>query len=252
MIRLVEVCKYYGGFPAVKDLNLDVRSGELFGFLGPNGAGKTTTVKMMAGVIQPTRGEIYIDGINLAREPVQAKACMGHIPDRPFIYEKLTGVEFLEFVGGLHGLERGVMERRIRELLSLLELDDWAGELIERYSHGMKQKVVMAAALIHKPRVIVVDEPMVGLDPKSARLVKEVFRGLCAGGASIFLSTHALEIAEAMCHRIAIIQEGQVIALGTMDELREKAASEKGNLESVFLRLTGGEEIKEIAQVLAM
>ena len=252
MIRLVGVSKYYGKFPAVKELNLDVRPGEVFGFLGPNGAGKTTTVKMMAGVIQPTAGEIHIDGINLAREPAKAKARMGHIPDRPFIYEKLTGAEFLQFVGGLYGLERCVTEHRIEELLSLFELAEWRDELIERYSHGMKQKVVMAAALLHKPRVIVVDEPMVGLDPKSARLVKEVFRGLCAGGVSIFMSTHALEIAEAMCNRIAIIQRGEVTALGTMDELREKAASDQGSLESVFLRLTGGEALKEIAQVLAM
>src|SRR3990170_4975696 len=172
MIRLENVTKKYGSFAAVSDLDLEVRPGELFGFLGPNGAGKTTTIKMITGLLKPTAGKVFIDGHDLEKEPLAAKKVIGYIPDRSFLYDKLTGKEFLHFVGGLYGMADGNCDVRARELLELFELDLWQNELIESYSHGMKQKLIMAAALLHRPRLIVVDEPMVGLDPKSARMAK--------------------------------------------------------------------------------
>jgi ABC-2 type transport system ATP-binding protein len=238
MIRLIHVTKRFGRLTAVNDLTLEVSSGEIFGFLGPNGAGKTTTIKMMAGVLQPTEGAIIIDGKDLSEDPAGAKQVMGFVPDRGFLYEKLSGIECLQFVASLYGMDHGRVEARIRELVTLFEMDDWAEDLIESYSHGMKQRLVMSAALIHDPKVIVVDEPMVGLDPKAARLVKGIFNSLASNGVSIFMSTHTLAIAEEMCDRIGIIHEGHLIALGTASELRQKAGAEGRDLETVFLRLT--------------
>jgi ABC-2 type transport system ATP-binding protein len=243
MIRLIHVTKRFGRLTAVNDLTLEVSSGEIFGFLGPNGAGKTTTIKMMAGILQPTEGTIIIDGKDLSEDPVGAKQVMGFIPDRGFLYEKLSGIECLRFVASLYGMDHGRVEARIRELVTLFEMNDWAEDLIESYSHGMKQRLVMSAALIHDPKVIVVDEPMVGLDPKAARLVKGIFKSLASNGVSIFMSTHTLAIAEEMCDRIGIIHEGHLIALGTALELRQKAGAEERDLETVFLRLT--EEIDD-------
>jgi len=238
MISLKHLTKRFGRLTAVNDLSLDIPRGEIFGFLGPNGAGKTTTIKMMAGILQPTEGTIIIDGKNLAEDPVGAKQVTGFIPDRGFLYEKLSGIEFLRFVGSLYGMDDRRSESRIRELLALFEMDQWGGDLIESYSHGMKQRLVMSAALIHEPKVIVVDEPMVGLDPKGARLVKTIFKALVSKGVSIFMSTHTLVVAEEMCDRIGIINEGHLIAVGTAYELRQKAGAEKHDLEAVFLKLT--------------
>ena len=238
MIHLTQLTKRFGKLNAVHDVTLHIRAGEIFGFLGPNGAGKTTTIKMIAGVIEPTSGRIIIDGKNLAEDPVGAKQVTGFIPDRSFLYEKLSGIEFLQFITSLYGLEDGHAKTKIEELLALFEMEAWAGELIESYSHGMKQRVVMAAALVHEPKLIVVDEPMVGLDPKGARLVRSIFRSLAEKGVTIFLSTHTLAIAEELCDRIGIIHEGHVIALGTAAELKEKAGDPKSNLEVVFLKLT--------------
>ncbi|MBW2064085.1 MAG: ABC transporter ATP-binding protein [Deltaproteobacteria bacterium] len=243
MIRLVNLTKYYRNFCAVDHVSLNVESGRIFGFLGPNGAGKTTTIRMMAGILRPTEGEIYINGIDLSREPSRAKYCTGFIPDRPFLYEKLTGEEFLRFLGGLYGLDHADSFRnRVMELLELFELIHWRDELIESYSHGMKQRLVMCGALLHRPKVLIVDEPMVGLDPKGARLVKDIFRNLAGEGMTVFMSTHSLEVAQEVCDEISIIQAGKIIVIGQPEELKRKAGVD-GSLEKVFLKLTEGKTI---------
>ena len=245
MIQLQELSKHYGEHVAVDRLSLEVKPGELFGFLGPNGAGKTTTIKMMAGLLRPTAGRILLAGHDLHREPEKAKAILGFIPDRPFLYEKLSASEFLRFVAGIYGMNGGNVERRLDELLELVELREFRANLIESFSHGMKQRLVMAASFLHDPKVLVVDEPMVGLDPKGARLIKDMFRERCRKGNTIFVSTHTLEVAEAMCDRIAIISKGQLVALGSMDELQRQAKSDIPTLEPIFLKLTGGVEFRE-------
>lgn len=250
MIQLIDLSKRFGNLIAVDSINLKVDSGEVFGFLGPNGAGKTTTIKMLAGLIKPTSGKVIIDGWNLAEHPNRVKEVVGFIPDRPFLYEKLTALEFLRFIAGLYNLSSNGVEERMHYLFDLFDLIDWQNELIESFSHGMKQRLVMASAFIHHPKLIIVDEPMVGLDPKGAKLVKEVFRGFCSEGRSVFMSTHTLEIAEEVCDRIAIIQEGKIIAVGNMKELREKAGSEGKKLESIFFKLTGGEGVKKVVDAL--
>jgi len=208
MIRIKNLTKKFGTLTAVNDLSLEVSPGEIFGFLGPNGAGKTTTLKIMAGVLIPSDGDVEILGFSLLREPSQAKALTGYIPDRPFLYDKLTGLEFLHFIGGLYGLLPKETEREIEERLNLFDLWDWRNELIESYSHGMKQRLIICSALIHHPRVLIVDEPMVGLDPKGVRIVKRLFQKESAQGTTIFLSTHTLSTAQEICGRIGIIQKG--------------------------------------------
>ncbi len=245
MIRLEELAKSYGSHEAVKNLSLHVPAGELFGFLGPNGAGKTTTIKMIAGLLQPTSGRVLLGGYDLEREPVQAKAALGFIPDRPFLYEKLSANEFLRFIGGIYGFDGNGLESRIGELLELVELSHVRAELIESFSHGMKQRLVMAAAFVHQPKVLVVDEPMVGLDPKGARLIKKVFREYCDKGHTIFVSTHTLDVAQELCDRIGIIMNGELIACGTMDELEKQAKTEGHDLEEIFLKLTSGDGFRE-------
>ena len=240
MITLSSLTKRYGAFTAVNDVDLTIRKGELFGFLGPNGAGKTTTFRMIAGIILPTSGRIEIGGIDLGRQPLVAKRRLGYIPDRPFVYDKITGAEFLRFVAALYGAHDQSLERRIDELLDLFELVPWKNQLTESYSHGMRQKLIIASAFVHRPEVIVVDEPMVGLDPKGARLLKDLFRQYVNRGGTILMSTHTLEVAEGMCDRIAIMQGGRILARGTMAELREQTASGDSSLEDLFLRLTGG------------
>jgi len=242
VIELVHLNKKFGNFHAVQDVTLQVLPGEVFGFLGPNGAGKTTTIRMMAGLMKPTSGRILLCGKDVTREPEEAKSLLGFIPDRPYLYEKLTGQEFLEFIADLHGVDSGDHRgKRIAELLELFDLQGWSHELVEGYSHGMRQRLTIAAALIHRPKVLIVDEPMVGLDPKGARLVKSLFFELAKAGVSVFMSTHILEVAEEMCHRIGIINEGRAVALGTIQEIREKAQSTDERLEPLFLKLTGEE-----------
>ena len=249
MIELFHLSKSFGNFHAVKDVTLQIPSGEIFGFLGPNGAGKTTTIRIMAGLMKPTSGRILLDGKDILQQPEEAKSILGFIPDRPYLYEKLTGQEFLEFIADLRGLEAGNSQRkRIGELLNFFDLQGWSQELVESYSHGMRQRLVIAAALLHRPKVLIVDEPMVGLDPKGTRLVKSLFRGLSRKGVSIFMSTHTLELAEEVCQRIGIINEGRVIALGTMQELRDKSKTADARLESLFLKLTGEEEAGELLE----
>ena len=246
MLELSGVVKRYGDFEAVRGLDLKVARGEIFGFLGPNGAGKTTTIRMVAGVLRPTAGRITIGGVDLALDPEAAKKKVGYIPDRPYLYEKLSGGEFLKFVAGLWGRDGAEAEARADRLLELFGLTEWKDELIESYSHGMRQKVLISSALIHQPELIVVDEPMVGLDPRSARLLKDLLRTFVEGGGTVFLSTHTLEVAEALCDRIAIIQGGTIIAAGTMDELRGQAHAGGAHLEEIFLKVTGGDVMADV------
>ena len=243
MIKLINLTKLYKRVRAVDGVNLEVKKGIIFGFLGPNGAGKTTTVRMMAGVLKPTEGQIIINGMELSKEPSEVKRCIGFIPDRPFLYEKLTGLEFLHFLAGLYSLDHpSSLNTHILELLELFDLSHWRDELIESYSHGMKQRLVMCGALLHRPKVIIVDEPMVGLDPRGARLVKDIFKRQADKGITIFMSTHSLEVAQEVCHEIAIIQAGKIIATGTAEELKREAGVD-GNLENSFLKLTEGKGI---------
>ena len=250
MIRLEGLTKRYGTFTAVNGIDLHVPRGELFGFLGPNGAGKTTTLRMIAGILRPTAGRILLGGVDLIAEPMRAKAILGFIPDRPFVYEKLTGGEFLRFVAGLYDQGGDHVEHRISELLDVFELSAWRDELVESYSHGMRQKLIISSALVHRPELIVVDEPMVGLDPRGARLLKDIFREFTARRGTVLMSTHTLEVAEAMCDRIAIIQSGAIVARGTMADLRQQTASGDASLEDLFLRLTGGSAVRELAAIL--
>jgi ABC-2 type transport system ATP-binding protein len=246
MIQVQNLVKVYGSFKAVDGVSLDVAAGEIHGFLGPNGAGKTTTIRMIAGLLKPTEGRIRIDGHDLAREPEAAKAALGFIPDRPFLYEKLTAGEFLDFHAGLYGVEPRAAAQRAAELLELFDLRGWRDELIESFSHGMKQRLVLCAAFLHRPRALLVDEPMVGLDPRGARLIKDVFRRMAGEGLGILMSTHTLEVAEEMCDRISIIQAGRIIASGTVSELRGLAGGADEKLTPVFLRLTGGSGLREL------
>ena len=248
MIELEKLTKLYGSFRAVDAISLTVPKGTLSGFLGPNGAGKTTTLRMIAGILRPTSGKVRIGGHDIGINPIAAKSSLGFIPDRPFVYDKLTGSEFLRFVAGLYGQEGRVIERRIDELLEIFELSSWKNELVESYSHGMRQKLIISSALIHRPELIVVDEPMVGLDPRGARLLKDLFKEFTSRGGTILMSTHTLEIAEAMCDHIAIIQGGKIVAHGSMEELRKQ--HHVGALEDLFMRLTGGAAAKELKAVL--
>jgi len=250
LIHIENLVKRYGNFTAVGGISLDVAPGEIHGFLGPNGAGKTTTIRIIAGLLKPTSGRVVIDGHDLATEPERAKAALGFIPDRPFLYEKLTAVEFLRFHAGLYGLAGDGVDRRIAELLGLFELTRWGGELIESFSHGMKQRLVMCSAFLHRPKGVLVDEPMVGLDPRGARLVKDIFRTMSRNGVAILMSTHTLEVAQEMCDLISIIQGGRIIARGTVEELRALAGADDAQLTPVFLKLTGGSGLQEIEDVV--
>ena len=250
MIQLFDLTKRYGSFTAVDRVTLAVPKGALYGFLGPNGAGKTTTLRMIAGILRPTAGRVLIGGDDVVRLPLAAKMRLGFIPDRPFVYDKLTGAEFLRFVAGLYGQEGAVVDRRIDELLDVFELATWKNELIESYSHGMRQKLIISSALIHRPEVIVVDEPMVGLDPRAARLLKDLFRGFVGRGGTVLMSTHTLVIAEALCDQMAIIQGGRIVAAGAMADLRRQHDAGDLGLEDLFLRLTGGTAAMEHKQVL--
>ena len=250
MIRLKDLTKRYGKFTAVDGISLDVPRGELFGLLGPNGAGKTTTMRMIAGILRPTTGSVHIGGVDLLRHPLEAKSRIGFIPDRPFVYDKLTGGEFLRFAAALYGQDGPAVERRIDELMEIFDLTTWKHELTESYSHGMRQKLIICGALVHRPELIIVDEPMVGLDPKSARLLKDLFRQFVDLGGTVLMSTHTLEVAEVMCDRIAIVFRGRIAAQGTMAELRQQTESGDMSLEDLFLKLTGGHREHRLDAVL--
>jgi ABC-2 type transport system ATP-binding protein len=242
MIELQNLTKRYASITAVDRLTLSVPRGELFGFIGPNGAGKTTTIRMLGGLLAPTEGTVMIDGIDMAREPERAKKRIGLIPDRPFLYEKLTGMEFMKFIADFYDVPPGDLEENADRLLAQFGLAGRAHELIESYSHGMKQRLIMSAALLHKPPLIVVDEPMVGLDPRGIKMVRDLFRDMARDGTTIFMSTHTLRLAEAICDRIGIINGGRLIAVGTVAELREAARLGEADLEQAFLELTRSQE----------
>ena len=241
MIELIDVSKHFRQTNAVNNLSIRVNQGEIYGFLGPNGAGKTTTLKMIAGILKPSSGKIIINGRDIERNPEAAKQELGFIPDRPFLYEKLTGIEFLSFIAGLYKVNHDSFLTRCHELLNLFDLSDWGHELVESYSHGMKQRLIMSAAMLHRPKALIVDEPMVGLDPQGARLLKNIFRLLRRDGVSILISTHTLVIAAEICDRIGIIHHGQLLAEGTVEKLKAQAGGSE-HLEEAFLKLTGGHE----------
>jgi ABC-2 type transport system ATP-binding protein len=260
LIEARNLTKRYGDKAAVDNVSFRVDGGEIFGFLGPNGAGKTTTIKMIVGLLQPTSGAVTVCGYDVQIQPVQAKASNGYVPDTPNLYPKLSGRELLRFVGDLYQMDRKQIDYRITELLNLFDLSQAGDDTIDSYSHGMQQKTALAAALMHDPKVLVLDEPTVGLDPRSARMIKDILRQMADRGAAIFLSTHILEIAERMCDRIGIINRGQLVAVGTMVELRaignknvpssSTDTTSETSLEDIFLSLTGGADYAEITEVL--
>jgi len=238
MIELNKLTKRYGNVTAVDNLNLQISQGEIFGFIGPNGAGKTTTIRMIGGILVPTAGDIRICDIAMADNPEAAKLKIGFIPDRPYLYEKLTGIEFLKFIADLYQMEQHQFLNKAHEKLELFALSDWSGELIESYSHGMKQRLIMASALLHDPEVLIVDEPMVGLDPLGIKLVKDLFKQLSDNGTTVFISTHTLQVAEDLCHRVGIINKGSLIAIDSPEKLKQDLQTTDADLEDVFLKLT--------------
>lgn len=240
-IKLSNLSKSYRNHPAVKSICIDIPKGELFGFLGPNGAGKTTTIKMLTGLLEPTGGTAEIHGINMWDKPLEAKKRIAYVPDQPNLYPKLTGMEYIQFIASVFRIPKDTFQEKTEELLRIFGLTERANELIESYSHGMKQKIAICGALVHEPDVLFLDEPTVGLDPKSARNLKDLLTKLCNQGMTAFISTHILEIAEKMCDRIGIILDGDIIALGTMDELRQHEGETEESLEDIFLELTGDE-----------
>jgi ABC-2 type transport system ATP-binding protein len=237
MIDLVNVTKTYGSKLAVDRLNLQIEAGELFAFLGPNGAGKTTTIKLMCGLLFPTSGEVRIGGFDMSRDGDRARQLISYVPDQPFLYEKLTGREFLQFIADMYGMPAGYGRSRIEEMIRLFSLEAFVDDLTERYSHGMRQRTVFASALLHEPKLLIVDEPTVGLDPKSIRLLKDILRKQAEGGTTVFLSTHSLDIAQELAERIGIVHKGKLITCAPFEELRRQA-SLNGSLEDVFLKLT--------------
>lgn len=241
MIRARALAKHFGDLQAVAGLDLDIASGEFFAFLGPNAAGKTTTIRMLTGLLKPTAGQVEIGGYDMLKEPEKAKALMAYVPDFPFLYDKLTASEFMQFVGDVFRMDRKAITQGTGELFEKFHLTDYYHELTENLSHGTKQRLVIASALLHNPKVFIIDEPMVGLDPMHARIVKQEFRTRAENGMTVFLSTHQLSVAEEVADKIGIIHHGKLIALGTVEELRQQSG-EGGALEKVFLTLIDAEE----------
>ncbi|MEM3442635.1 MAG: ABC transporter ATP-binding protein [Candidatus Bathyarchaeia archaeon] len=250
VVKLTGVSKRYGDVTAVDYLNLEVKRGEIFGLLGPNGSGKSTTLKMILGLVKPDSGSVNVLGINVEDDPIAVKRRIGYVPESPRIYEFLTGLEFLDFTGDVYGMAPEEKRKRVEEFIRALDLEGREGDIISSYSEGMKQKVIIISALMHKPELLILDEPLSGLDPKSARIVKDLLRELASQGVTTIMSTHILEIAQAMCDRIGIMYEGRLLALGTMNELRQKAKMPESGLEEIFLKLTGTGDIKPIVEAL--
>jgi len=249
-LKLAGVSKRYGDVTAVDYLDLDIGKGEIFGLLGPNGSGKSTTLKIVLGLVKPDSGSVNVLGINVEDDPVAVKRKVGYVPEAPRVYDFLTGLEFLDFTGDVYGVQLEEKKKRIEEFLRALDLEGREGDMISSYSEGMKQKVVIISAIMHKPEFLLLDEPLSGLDPKSARIVKDLLRQLASQGVTTIMSTHVLEIAQAMCDRIAIMYEGRLLALGTMEELRRRAKMPESGLEDIFLKLTGSGDIKPIVEAL--
>ncbi len=242
MLSLDGITKSYnkGQIKAVDKVNLEIKSGEIFGFLGPNGAGKTTTIKMIVGLLKPDEGEIILDGVNVWEDSLKAKSMISYVPDNPEIYDRLSGIEYLNFIADMYGISEGERKEKIEYYTNLFNIEDSLGDIISSYSHGMKQKLVLTSALLNDMNLFILDEPMVGLDPKSSFNLKEIMRNMCDEGKTVFFSTHVLEVAEKLCDRIAIINNGKIITHGTMEELRADA-KEKQSLEKIFLELTDNE-----------
>jgi ABC-2 type transport system ATP-binding protein len=238
MIKLQNLTKKFGSFTAIDNISLEIPSGQFFGFLGPNGAGKTTTIKMMTGLYNPTHGDVLINSVSIIKSPVEVKKQIGYIPDRPFIYDKLTGREYLYFCGGLFEIENSKLEGKIEDLIKHFEISEWIDKRSENYSQGMSQRLIIAAAILHDPKVIIIDEPMIGLDPRSAAIVKNVLKERSRNGSTVFMSTHILHVAEELCDRIAIINKGKIIFDYSHDELQSFKHKYNGKLENLFLELT--------------
>lgn len=250
VVKLSDVVKRYSDITAVDHIDLEVESGEIFGLLGPNGSGKTTTLKMILGLAHPDSGYIDVLGADPGEDPVEVKKKVGYVPESPHLYEFLTGIEYLDFVGDVYGLVVREKKNRIDEYLEALELEGREGDIISSYSEGMKQKIVLISAFIHRPQLLLLDEPLSGLDPRSARIVKDLLHELKAKGVTTIMSTHVLEIAQAMCDRIAIMRNGRLFALGTMEELREEAKLPGPDLEDIFLKLTGTGDVEDVVKAL--
>ncbi len=246
MIVIKNLTKKFGNFIAVDNLNLEINSGEFFGFLGPNGAGKTTTIKMITGLYAPTSGEVIINGLDIQKFPIEAKSFIGYVPDEPFLYDKLTGLEYLYFSGGLYGIEKSILKNRIEKLIQIFELNEWIYRLTEEYSRGMKQRIAIASALIHDPKIIVIDEPIVGLDPSSATIVKKILKERANEGATILMSTHLLSIAEELCDRIAIIKNGKIIFESSLKSFQKFTFGHNGNLEEFYLKVLSNETTDKV------
>ena len=242
MIKFVNLIKKYDKFTAVNNINLEIQKGELFGFLGPNGAGKTTTIKMITGLLTPTSGNIYLNDFDINRNQIKAKSIIGYIPDNPYLYDKLTGKEFLFFSGGLFNIPHNVLKDKIDELVTLLKIEDWLNKRTEEYSQGMKQRITIASAFLHNPEVIVIDEPMVGLDPQSANIVKQVLKEKSLNGTTIFMSTHSLNVVEEICSRVAIINKGNIIFDNDIKNLEILKKEKDHNIEELFIELTQSDE----------
>ena len=242
MLRIENLNKKFGNFTAVDNLNLKVNPGELFGFLGPNGAGKTTTIKMISGLLSPSGGKILLDDLDIWKYPIDSKQKIGYIPDQPFLYDKLTGLEYLRFCGGLFQVSRNTLESKIEEMISRLKIGSWINKRTEEYSQGMRQRIVIASAFLHSPRLLLVDEPMVGLDPQSAFLVKNLLKEEASNGKIIFMSTHSLNVVEEICTHVAIINNGKLIFNNIIAELNSLKSRHEANLEKLFIELTNEDE----------
>ena len=249
-VELKDVTKRYNEIVAVNKLNLTISTGEIFGLLGPNGSGKSTTLKMLLGLVQPTAGSVNVLGLDVQKQPVEVKQLVGYVPESPNIYEFLTGIEYLDFIADIYGVPTAEKKQRITEYLKALQLEGREGDMINSYSDGMKKKISLISAFIHKPKLLILDEPLNALDPRSARIVKEFLYELKTQGVTTIMSTHVLEIAQALCDRIGIMYQGQLLALGNMDELRQRASLPGSGLEDIFLRLTGTEDLRAVVEEL--
>lgn len=249
-VELKGVTKRYNEIVAVNNIDLSINTGEIFALLGPNGSGKSTTLKMLLGLVQPDSGSVNVLGLDVQKQPVEVKQQVGYVPESPNIYEFLTGIEYLDFIGDIYGIQAAEKKQRITEYLKALQLEGREGDMINSYSDGMKKKISLISAFLHKPKLLILDEPLNALDPRSARIVKDFLHELKAQGVTTIMSTHVLEIAEALCDRIAIMYQGNILALGNMDELRQKASLPSSGLEDIFLKLTGTEDLKAVVEEL--
>ena len=249
-VELKGVAKRYGEIIAVDNVNLTIKQGEIFGLLGPNGSGKSTTLKMLLGLVHPDEGSVTVLGMPVEQDPVAVKRIVGYVPEAPRLYEFLTGIEYLDFIGDVFGMAAEDKKNRINEYLKAMQLEGREGDMITSYSEGMKQKIALISAFLHKPKLLIMDEPLNALDPRSARIVKDFLQELKKQGVTAILSTHVLEIAQAMCDRIGIMYRGKLLALGNMSELRQMAMLPDSGLEDVFLKLTGTGDVRPVVEEL--